>query len=67
MDPADRVEFSPVTAQGSHLYCYRDKFYIARIAIHADHCAIDGAGFAPCHVRNEEEAREVVRVWARMR
>lgn len=65
MDPADRIQFDPVTAAGHHVYCYLDGYYIGRITLYADHCGIDGPGFAPCHVPTEEEAREVVRMWSR--
>jgi hypothetical protein len=65
-DPADRIEFLPVEAAGYHIHCYVDHYYVARITLHGDHCAIDGAGLKPSHVPNEEEAREVVRMWVRL-
>jgi hypothetical protein len=39
--------------------------YVAR-TLDGDHCAIDGAGLVPCRVPNEDESREVVRMWARL-
>jgi len=66
MDRSDQIRFEPVIAAGLHLHCYLDSYYIARITPHADHCAIDGPGFAPCHVPDEEQAREVVRMWVRL-
>ena len=66
-DPADRIEFQPIAAAGHHIHCYVDRYYVARITLHGDHCAIDGAGLVPCRVPNEDEAREVVRMWVRLR
>lgn len=56
-----------VTAATHHLHRYLDCYYVARITLQGDHCGIDGPGFAPCHVPSEEEAREVVRMWVRIR
>ena len=67
MDAADRIKFEPVIAAGQHVHCYLDEFYVARITLYADHCGVDGPGFAPCSVPSEEEAREVVRMWVRRR
>jgi len=59
MDASERIKFEPVVAAGQHLHCYLDVFYVARISVYADHCGVDGPGFAPCQVPSEEEAREV--------
>jgi len=67
MDASDRIKFEPVIAAGQHVHCYLDEFYVARITLYADHRGIDGPRFAPCHVPSEDEAREVVRMWVRLR
>jgi hypothetical protein len=64
-DPSDRLEFQRVDAGGHHIHCYLDRYYVARITLFRDHCAIDGRDLVPCQVPNEEEAREVVRMWVR--
>jgi len=66
-DPADRLEFHPVDAIRHQIHCYLDRYYVAGITLYGDHCAIDGSGLVPCNVPNEEEAREVVRMWVRWR
>jgi len=64
---SERAAPSHVSLVGPHLHCCLDNYYIARVTPHADHCAIDGPGIAPCHVPNEEHAREVVCMWVRLR
>jgi len=66
MDPSDRLEFDPVTPAGHHLHCYLDNYHVARITLYADHCGIDGPGFAPCHVPTEDAALEVVKMCVRL-
>ena len=66
MDAAD-VTFRAVTASGQHTYCYARGYYIARITPHGDVWVVDGPRFAPFSAPSEEEAREIVRMWARRR
>jgi len=67
MDASDHLRFDPVTAAGQHVHCYLDEFYVARITVYADHCGVDGPEFSPCDVPSEAEAREVVRMWVRLK
>jgi len=68
MEASDRIEFEPVIAGCPSIHCYLDGYYVARIALHADGCDLDGPLFRKgCRVEREEEARELVRMAVRRR
>jgi len=65
MDASDRIEFEPVIAGCSSIHCHLDGYYVARITLHREVCAIDGPKFPYCKVPSVEHAMGVVRIWVR--
>jgi hypothetical protein len=60
------VEFSDVISSGTHVHCYLDRYYVARLTQERDRWDIEICN-RPCgSAPTRAEAEEVVRMWARV-
>jgi hypothetical protein len=62
--PHMEVEFSDVISSGTHVHCYLDRYYVARLTQERDRWDIEICN-RPCgSAPTRAEAEEVVRMWA---